>query len=223
MPAFLATELKSYNDKNPAKKVFVKTSKSEDELTASYCDENGRELSALSALLSDESDRPHGKITAVSVKQSDGVCRNAYKILVTEQTLSGWGPMLYDCILVLAGNRGITPDRSNITPAAVRVWQIYYNKRKSDVKTLPLDIDNSTPEPEDDCVSNHKNYGVIENPQLENKEILNVVNQVYYDNGIKTLENLQNLGLSYKPKAKTEPLNLLELYQSFLQEVRNIK
>jgi hypothetical protein len=223
MPAYLAKELKDYNDKNPNKKVFVRTFKDGDKLTASYCDENGRDLSALSSLLSDESDRPHGKITAVSINPSDGICRNAYKILVTEQTLSGWGPMLYDCILVLAGDRGVTPDRANITPEAVRVWQIYYNNRKSDVKTLPLDINKSTPDPEDDCVSDHETFGVIGNPQLKEKGILNIVNQVYYDSGIKTLSNLESFGLVYKQKAKTEPSNLFELYQSFLQEVRNIK
>ena len=211
MPAKTAADLKNFNDKNPDEKTFVKITNTGSNLVVYFCDESGRETESGSS-------RPYGKIQASNVDASDGECRNAFKVRLTSDTLSGWGPMLYDCLITSAGQRGITPDRMSITPDAVRVWKIYYNQRQSDVNSLPLDITGTlTPnDKSDDCISDHETLGSFENPDLRNKDTLDVVNRVYYDNGIPTVPDLEKLNLVYKKSMQSQ---LMELYNEFLMEV----
>lgn len=77
-----------------------------------------------------------GVIEAYDPDEDTGHCDNA---LVVRRAFAGegWGPFLYDVIMELAGERGITMDRDILTPAAFKVWDFYLNKR-NDVVKIPL-------------------------------------------------------------------------------------
>lgn len=223
MPAKTAQDLKSWNKNNPSQKTYIQHSNDGNTITVYFCDEEGKELTAIRAFMSGQEQRPHGKIHAVKIKPSDGIgeCRGAYVIKITHQTLEGWGPMLYDCVITLAGESGLTPDRASITPEATNVWKIYYNKR-SDVKKEPLDIDGEkNDDKSDDCESLHSILSAS-NPELEaGSPTLDIVNHVYYDAGIPTLHNLESMDLIFPPK-KTEIQELYRIYHDFLKEVKSI-
>jgi hypothetical protein len=67
---------------------------------------------------------------------------------------SGWGPLLYDLAMELAGpdymgDLGIAPDRMNVSPSARGVWRHYFESRP-DVEHEPLpdwysDVERSEP------------------------------------------------------------------------------
>lgn len=133
-----------------------------------------------------------GKVTGVS-----GNCRGAYTVLSSDAA-KGYGPMLYDMALVVAGKDGLMPDRHLVSQYAARVWYHYFGNR-SDVKTLPLDPDGKlTPDdPSDDCKPKY-HIDPDWNAELKgpNKDkFMSAMNTVYYDNGIKTLDRVRELGL----------------------------
>ena len=77
-----------------------------------------------------------GVLEAYDPDESTGPCDNA---LVVRRAFvdQGWGPLLYDIIIELAGTRGVTMDRDTLSPAAFKVWDFYLNRR-SDVNKVPL-------------------------------------------------------------------------------------
>ena len=89
---------------------------------------------------------------------SQTICHDAWVVAFSQAT-QGWGPMLYDIAMELAGTDGLTPDRYRVSYAAFEVWS-YYLQRRPDVtrKQLddidpPADVSRLTPNyPDDDCV-----------------------------------------------------------------------
>lgn len=71
-----------------------------------------------------------------------GPCLGAYIVHTTYPTTQGWGPLLYDVSMELATEfgGGLTPDRSNVSQAAARVWGAY-DRARGDVQKAQLDID----------------------------------------------------------------------------------
>lgn len=63
----------------------------------------------------------------------------------------GYGPLLYDILLTLAGRDGVAPDRTSVSSYASKVWE-YYTRRRLDVRRRPIDdeTDPVTPEFFDD-------------------------------------------------------------------------
>ena len=101
-----------------------------------------------------KSDLPWGMIRLRQAPPSyNGPCSGGWTIKVAEAR-KGWGPLLYDVAIEFATERGngLIPDRSEVSPMALKVWQTYLTKR-SDVKDGQLDdLDNElTPDPEDNC------------------------------------------------------------------------
>jgi len=43
---------------------------------------------------------------------------------------SGFGPLLYDLAMEWAGDKGIIPDRDNVSADARNIWKHYYDKRR---------------------------------------------------------------------------------------------
>lgn len=210
MPAKNAKDLQNWNNENPDKKTYVRYSTENNEIIVYFCDEEGREMTAIRTLMSDEKNRPHGKVFAsYNPEKPYGECLGAYIAQLTLQTLKGWGPMLYDCLIVLAGEKGVTADRTVVTPEAARVWKTYYESRRSELETVPLDLDGMlTPDnPDDDCMSMHKEIA-------EYDDITYIaINNVYKNNRISTLLELQNLGLIYKNLSENRKL------KSFIREI----
>ena len=79
-----------------------------------------------------------------------GDCLGAYMVVGSEAT-HGWGPMLYDVIMELAGPDGVMADRSSLSQDAFNVWQVYMTRGDAQQKQLD-DVGNTlTPEEEDNC------------------------------------------------------------------------
>lgn len=67
-------------------------------------------------------------------KSYESGCEDQWEVL-NSAAESGYGPMLYDIALELAGKSGIIPDRQKVSPAAQAVWKFYYDNRKDVTKT----------------------------------------------------------------------------------------
>lgn len=66
-------------------------------------------------------------------------CGDVY-IVRSSWAQPGWGPLLYDAALAVAGGRGVVPDRSQVSSDAERLWWHYRDKR-ADVGAQPLPRD----------------------------------------------------------------------------------
>ena len=72
-------------------------------------------------------------------------------MVVGSEATHGWGPMLYDVIMELAGSDGVMADRSSLSKDAFNVWQVYMSRGDVQKKQLD-DVGNTlTPEEEDNC------------------------------------------------------------------------
>lgn len=84
----------------------------------------------------------------------DGKCFEGMTVVNTTNTKSGWGPLLYDLAIEFASikSTGLMSDRSTVSNAASRVWEVYMNSR-SDIKVIQMDnLDNElTDSPYDNC------------------------------------------------------------------------
>jgi hypothetical protein len=168
---------------------------------------------------------PWGRVTAISNKNEYLYpCHGAW-ILDEARAAPGYGPMLYDCALVSLGkkNLGITPGRSLVSMNAAKVWATYYNSRP-DVKKRSMNIVGGR-HPDDghgqgeieDCWSKHErddewnSWLNISNSEKRQNYMQAVIKHAYFDNGIKTLDEIRNAGLLIQKDAQTESLSLVNL------------
>jgi hypothetical protein len=77
-----------------------------------------------------------GIIEAYEPDEMTGPCDGALVVRRAFVT-GGFGPMLYDIMMEVAGDRGLTMDRDTLTGEAFRIWDYYKNKRP-DVDAIPL-------------------------------------------------------------------------------------
>ena len=74
-----------------------------------------------------------------STGERPGPCSGAYEVVwANAEGAPGFGPMLYDIAMELAGDKGLMCDRSSVTGEAGRVWEYYLNNRP-DVIAKQLD------------------------------------------------------------------------------------
>lgn len=246
----------------PEKMVFVKiATKASEEIAVSYCDITGIPLRSVhNDLVRDyyqgdlkvdvpgpmgiqryESTKfpfPWGKVYMHQASKFDGPCLDAF-VLGTSVANKGWGVMLYDLLLQLAGKNGLTSDRALVSSDASKVW-IKYHEDRGDVEKQPLDpipdeksTGKLTPDdPTDDCVSAHienSNWNTdILDPE-KGPRMMRAVNHVYYGTNIRVKEELESLDLLWRPGMSkaiktTKPHhdeiyeNLKRLYLSLLTE-----
>ena len=170
-------------------------------------------------------------------KQEEYHCHGAW-IIGSALVAKGFGPMLYDIVLEVLGKSGLglTADRKQVSSQAAKVWLTYLQSR-SNIKSKPFDLNRLTPETDDDCWSDHASNKAwnqwMANPEDSEekketeKKFSNAINRIYFDAGIKTLEDLQKAGLIYQnhiptiAAASNENMteNIFRLYNEFLIEV----
>lgn len=123
-------------------------------ITVMFTDKDGRYLPPFDA--SGEDKPIYGDVTFRLKSNTYGRfdCDNSAVIAITE-VAHGWGPMLYDIAMEISTMKanGLTPDRTQVSPAAQDVWDIY-SKFRPDVKAHQLDNEYNelTPEDSDNCV-----------------------------------------------------------------------
>tara|TARA_R110000824_G_scaffold3106_6_gene14264 strand:- start:2436 stop:3683 length:1248 start_codon:yes stop_codon:yes gene_type:complete len=134
---------------------------------------------------------PWSSVTAYKAEPGAAPCLGAY-IIEGSSAPHGFGPLLYDIMMELAGKDGLTPDRSIVSSAAYNVWQ-YYLKNRSDIDNKQLDdVDNpQTPPLEDDCtMSSTMDYvGGYEDESATWQD--SSLSKVYYKNNTETLNSLR--------------------------------
>ena len=86
----------------------------------------------------DENDSAVAELRAHRIR-SLGPCLSAY-FVGWSYADGGWGPLLYDIAMEMATEMGssLMPDRSEVSPEALAVWD-FYLKNRSDVEVLQLD------------------------------------------------------------------------------------
>lgn len=173
-----------------------------------------------------------------NTKKDQFNCHNAWIIGLT-RAAKGYGPMLYDCLLVKLSDAGfgLVSDRDGVSINAANVWANYFINR-TDVIKKPLDLNNSTPETEDDCYEEHsqdtdwnswlKDPTKAENESEEeykNKKdkyenMRKAIGHAYFNNGIETLEKLRKAKLIYSENNIPITEHLESLYSSLINEIK---
>ena len=125
--------------------VFV-TIEEKDGYEVYFSDESGKRITGKTSPL-------YGYVAMDQAHRGRGLghCLGAFMVVGSEAT-HGWGPMLYDVIIELAGSNGVMPDRQSLSKEAYNIWQYYMNSRPDVVKKQLDDERNTlTPDEEDNC------------------------------------------------------------------------
>lgn len=67
-----------------------------------------------------------------------GSCNGVYEVTSSVSKTKGLGPLLYDIAMEISGDAGIMPDRRDVSPAAISIWEKYDNQR-DDVIAISLE------------------------------------------------------------------------------------
>lgn len=59
--------------------------------------------------------------------------------IIASKATRGWGPLLYDIAMELAGSKGLVPDQERVSTFASNVWS-FYNFSRSDVESSNISI-----------------------------------------------------------------------------------
>ena len=80
----------------------------------------------------------------LEMRKWNGMCNNAWEIywadVHKDYAGGGFGPLMYDVAMELAGVHGVMCDRNSVSNDAARVWNYYLSR--ADVFTDDIDIDN---------------------------------------------------------------------------------
>lgn len=255
MPKLTPNDLDKFNrGQQPEDKIYVKIQDSGSRIEVGYCGRDGDAIKniahpavkkyygydpiikepedknplRISKYLSEKETMPYGKINMFTSKhEGDGPCLDAY-IVGTSSTSDGWGVLLYELLILLAGKDGLTPDRGLVSARASSVWVKMLDRSGKDIIAKRLDpirregdIGKITPEYiEDDCVSQHVSNDYwnadIKNPEKA-PSIIDAVNHVYYDNGLTVMDDLESLGLIWNESQKNITEHLKYLYKNILR------
>lgn len=163
-------------------------------------------------------------------------CHNAWFISVSEAA-QGYGPMLYDCLLVTlsAHGIGIAPDRSLVSSQASKIWLRYYEDRPDvDSKQMTIKKADDTHNNEEDCWSDHRHVPAwntwMKRPgtrshnyhELKQKrdKVVTAVNSAYFDKGITVVSDLEKAGLLIKmPLTISTDESVLRVYNTLLHDI----
>jgi len=81
----------------------------------------------------------------LEMRKWEGMCNDAWEVYWAEvhsdYKMGGFGPLMYDVAMELAGEYGLICDRNNVSYEAARVWNFYLEIR-ADVYTEDIDIKN---------------------------------------------------------------------------------
>ena len=132
---------------------------------------------------------PAGEIR-ISIPLGMGNCLGAHEVTLSEVSIDGIGPLLYDIALELAGPAGLMSDRRMVSTHARKVWQ-YYQDRRPDVDHKQMDSQPGTLTPdieEDDCNQTSASYGGADWRESP-------LSKVYRKNGTPVIDRLKALGI----------------------------
>ena len=124
--------------------VYVAIREDDDTTTVHYSDYLGRRL-----VPGKEELMGYVEIELASHRSKEP-CLGTYMVIGAMAT-HGWGPMLYDVAMEVAGDAGIMADRQSLSKEAFSVWQHYMTRGDVQQKQLDDPGDTLTPSGEDNC------------------------------------------------------------------------
>ena len=81
----------------------------------------------------------------LEMRKWDGMCNNAWEVywadVYRDYKDGGFGPLMYDVAMELAGKDGLMCDRNSVSYEAARLWR-HYLRLRADVFSEDIDIDN---------------------------------------------------------------------------------
>jgi len=81
----------------------------------------------------------------LEMRKWNGFCNDAWEIywaeVMDDYLGGGFGPLMYDVAMEIAGESGVMCDRNSVSNDAARVWN-YYVKNRADVYTDDIDVSN---------------------------------------------------------------------------------
>ena len=80
----------------------------------------------------------HGEFEVGSISVYYSINCNAYEIVVAYADYDGYGPLLYDVAIEVAGKQGLVPDRTEVSTDAEKVWR-YYIRKRWDITSKPIE------------------------------------------------------------------------------------
>jgi hypothetical protein len=175
------------------------------ELAASFTLASGEEYTGFKTRVGEV----HAEKAGSSIYAQPNPCSGAYGVVwATAEGAPGFGPMLYDIAMELAGDDGLMCDRGTVSKEATRVWEYYLNNRP-DVITKQLD-DFKTPflqdpgknDPSDDCnqrtfrrKERYENHHNASDPEFKQKFLDHWSTKVYVKtSGTPILDELEAAG-----------------------------
>lgn len=149
--------------------------------------------------------RPQAPIVAGTLRSNKdpdflGPCNNGFVVgnarVRPEYRGTGVGALMYDVMLELAGDDGVTSDRVSVSEDAVRIWNYFY--KSSDYTKKPLDNEGGeyTSDPIDDCEDgSFLEYGGSRDDNMEDFQS-HPLNNVYVkkDKSLSTYKCLSDIG-----------------------------
>ena len=130
-------------------------------------------------------------------------CRSAFilgyaEVLPPYRDNSGFGALIYDIALELAGDKGLASDRESVSNSAVGMWEYFYSSDDYDKKPFDNKDGEFTPnDPNDDCeAESYINHGGGYGDDQEYFQS-HPLNNVYYkkDQSQPTIACLKERGL----------------------------
>ena len=85
------------------------------------------------------------RFAELEMRKWNGMCNDAWEVYWAEvyknYKMGGFGPLMYDVAMELAGKYGLMCDRNSVSNEAARVWN-HYLEIRSDVYSEDIDINN---------------------------------------------------------------------------------
>jgi len=165
---------------------------------------------------------PHGMVRFVApVGPGRPACLYAWMVDLSEAA-PGWGPLLYDVAIELAGKDGLMADRDSLSDEAYDVWR-YYQDNRSDVRKKQLDDvdDTLTPDAEDNCETDtaFRTYP-FSSHELSAEELIDSPIMKVYTKGPTTIETLRSMGKLIEYPGEDESIKItVENKRRMLEEV----
>jgi hypothetical protein len=129
---------------------------------------------------------PWSAITAYKANPGTSECLGAY-IVEGSSAPAGFGPLLYDIMMELAAESGLTPDRSLVSAPALHIWDYYLNNRDDIEKKQLDDADSPRTQPtEDDCDMSAAKYAENDEEWYNSS-----LSKVYYKNNTEIIDRLR--------------------------------
>ena len=117
-------------------------------------------------------------------------CLQAYQVAHSHAS-HGWGPLLYDVAMEVAGSRGLTPDKTALSHDAYSVWSQYLDRGDVTKKQLDDTENTLTGTPKDNCETDSaENFAGM---PMDKDDLLTSPVMKVYTKGPTTIQQLEKM------------------------------